>query len=74
MSTEVMDGFEPMLTPDEVSVILRCRRRTVAKWLREGQLPSVKLPGRGRLVRQSDLLHLVQEGRVGPIQPRLPGC
>ena len=39
---------------DEIAAIARASVDTVRRWIRSGQLPSVK-PGRRRLVRRGDL-------------------
>jgi excisionase family DNA binding protein len=48
-----MHEYEYLLL-DEIAAIARASVDTVRRWIRSGQLPSVK-PGRRRLVRRGDL-------------------
>jgi excisionase family DNA binding protein len=35
-----------LLTLEEVATLLRCSRKTVYNWIREGHLPVTKMPGK----------------------------
>ena len=60
----------PMLTPDEVAVLLRTTRKAIYAMVARGQLAGVIRRGRRRLLFQRDvLLRALTEGRA-PSSPR----
>ncbi len=42
------EQMEELLTVQEVASILRVDQTTVRRWIKEGTLPSIKLPHRGK--------------------------
>ena len=64
MSSEV-NRRERFLTVDEVADRLRCRRETIRRYIVEGRLPALQIPGGFYRVRESDL-----EGFLRPVVPK----
>ena len=46
--TAMSENTEELLTLQEVAGILRVDQTTVRRWIKEGTLPSIKLPHRGK--------------------------
>ncbi|HJT59739.1 MAG TPA: helix-turn-helix domain-containing protein [Ktedonobacteraceae bacterium] len=44
----MVEQMEELLTVQEVAHILRVDQTTVRRWIKEGTLPSIKLPHRGK--------------------------
>ena len=57
---------DDLLTPWEVANMFRVSRSTVARWVKEGRLPTVPTPG-GKLLRfrRADVLAAATRGRPG---------
>jgi excisionase family DNA binding protein len=51
------------LRPDEVASVLSLSRRTVYRWVRSGRLPSLRLGGSIRVLRE-DLITAISLSRV----------
>ena len=51
-------GIERLYTVAEAADLLRCHRRTVYRWIKDGTLPSV-LIGRSRRITANALRHLI---------------
>ena len=57
---------EPLLTPQEVSVLFKCDPKTVTRWAKAGRLTSVRTPGGHRRYLETEVLAL----RNGTLQER----
>lgn len=57
MQTAQADVIPPdlLMTPEEVSGLFRIDPATLARWARNGDIPSVKLPGGHRRYRRADV-------------------
>lgn len=49
-----------LLRPGQVAILMQVSRRSVAKWAREGRLPSIVTPGGHRRFRADDVRQLVE--------------
>lgn len=56
-----------LLTPNEAAAILRVNRETVMRWLRDGHMRGVKLPGDRGIWRipQSEIDRVLMTGERG---------
>ncbi|HZU66715.1 MAG TPA: helix-turn-helix domain-containing protein [Ktedonobacteraceae bacterium] len=48
MANQLANQVEELLTVQEVASILRVDQTTVRRWIKEGTLPSIRLPHRGK--------------------------
>src|SRR5258708_2346556 len=55
-SVRVRDGADRLLTPEQAAEVLQVSKRTMYEWLRNGEVPVVKIGGRLVRVRESDVL------------------
>ena len=56
------DDFEKLLTPAEVSKILRVKPHTVTRWARQGKIGFTRTPGGHRRYRESEIRALLNGG------------
>ncbi len=56
---------ERLLTPAEVSELLRVTPKTVTRWAAAGRITSIRTPGGHRRFRESEILALVN-GEAAP--------
>ena len=61
---EPREGAEPLWTLHEVAAYLHVHEKTVARWLRAGRLPCVRIGSRLRFDRQ-DVLRWVSARKEG---------
>lgn len=46
---------EPLYTPAEAAALFRVRPKTVARWARQGKIPSIRTPGGHHRYRETDV-------------------
>lgn len=61
-----MKGPEPMLKTREVAKRLGVSSRTVARWIRDGELKAVKINGHTWRVREEDLRAFIDSRPTSP--------
>lgn len=52
VDSQLFDKKSAFMSPLEVAELLGVSRRTVYRWLRDGEIPSVKVAGTRRISRQ----------------------
>ena len=57
-----MDDEEPLLTTAEVAVMFRVAPSTVARWVKERHLTSVRTPGGQHRFRPDEVRALLKDG------------
>jgi excisionase family DNA binding protein len=55
-----MQDVERLLLPAEVAVLLRVSPKTVTRWAKKGDLPSVRTPGGHRRYKESVIRALLK--------------
>jgi excisionase family DNA binding protein len=60
-----MEATEDLMTATDVATHLHVRVETVRKWIADGDLPALALPGGGYRIRRSDLGKVLQPVEAG---------
>jgi len=60
-----MDGYK-ILTPEEVSELLKVGLKTVYRWINNGKLPASQLGGKTFRILERDLLLFLEQSKVKP--------
>jgi excisionase family DNA binding protein len=61
---EKMSTSGRLLKPKEASLILNVDRRTIWKWIREGKLQAIKLPGGQYRIPEGEIVKILRGERV----------
>jgi excisionase family DNA binding protein len=65
----IQPSWEPLLTPTEAAIILRCHPKTAARYARTGVVPAIRLGTKLWRFRRRDLDDWAAATLLSPCQP-----
>ena len=61
-----MPDSTDLLTTSQAAALLKVDRATIARWVRLGQLPAIRLPSGHWRIRRADVERLLRNDHLGP--------
>jgi excisionase family DNA binding protein len=69
LDSETETHWEPLLTPEQAGVFLRCHEKTAIRYARKRIIPAIRLGGKLWRFRRSDLDAWAASQVLSPCQP-----